>query len=238
MKARRLSQKTHKWLGLLAGLQLVIWTVSGFYMVVVDIDIIHGDHLVQPTPYLSSDSINQFSKKLAELSESNPDAQTIELRSVGGRMAVEVRMPIENHLFDAISGEPIASIDVKEAKRLALNYYAGSAQIKKTTLIESEPPREIGGRGLPLWRVDFDDAWGSTFYISPSSGALATRRHTLWRVFDFLWMLHIMDYDEREDVNNLLLRLVSLLAFMLVLSGVWYLYFRLNVKAWFAKERS
>ena len=51
-------------------------------------------------------------------------------------------------------------------------------------------------------------------------------------------MLHIMDYDEREDINNLLLRVVSFLAFLLVLSGVWHLYFRLNVKSWFAKEGS
>lgn len=46
MKASRLSQKLHKWLGLIVGVQLLIWTVSGFYMVLMDIDMIHGDHLV------------------------------------------------------------------------------------------------------------------------------------------------------------------------------------------------
>ena len=53
MRASRLSQKLHKWLGLLVGLQLVIWSISGFYMVVIDIDIIHGDHLVQPAEPIS-----------------------------------------------------------------------------------------------------------------------------------------------------------------------------------------
>ena len=238
MKARRLSQKVHKWLGLLVGLQLVIWSVSGFYMVVVDIDIIHGDHLVQPIPEFSTDSVNQFSNTLTRLSKSIPDAKSIALRSIGGRMAVAVKTPTKTHLFDVLSGEPLAPIDASEAKRLAKTYYAGTAEITETRLIESEPPREIGGRPLPIWRVDFDDVWGSTLYISPSTGALATRRHTLWRVFDFLWMLHIMDYDEREDINNWLLRVISFFAFLLVLSGVWYLYFRLNVKAWFTKEAS
>ena len=204
-------------------------------MVVVDIDIIHGDHLVQPAPGVGTDSINQFSNTLIQLSKSYPEAETIALKSVGGRMAVEVRTPTKTHLMDAYSGDPLAPIDAKTANRLALSYYAGTAEIIETRLIESEPPREIGARPLPLWRVDFDDMWGSTFYISPSTGALATRRHTLWRVFDFLWMLHIMDYDEREDINNTLLRLVSFFAFLMVLSGVWYLYFRLNVKSWFAK---
>ena len=207
-------------------------------MVVVDIDIIHGDHLVQPAPALSTDSINQFSNTLAKLSKSNPQAESIALRSVGGRMAVQVRTPTETHLLDAHSGELLAPIDAKAANRLALNYYAGTGEITQTRLIESEPPREIGGRPLPIWRVDFDDVWGSTLYLSPSTGELATRRHTLWRVFDFLWMLHIMDYDEREDINNLILRIVSALAFLLVISGIWYLYFRLNAKTWFTKVRS
>ena len=225
----------HKWLGLLVGIQLMIWAVSGFYMVVVDIDIIHGDHLVKSPAELSSNDINQFSKSLAQLVKSNPTAEAISLESVGGRLAVAVKSPTESQLFDALSGEPLAAIDAQSANQLALAYYAGTGRIIETTLIEREPPREIGSRTLPIWRVDFDDRWGSTLYISASSGALATRRHTLWRVFDFLWMLHIMDYDERENINNSILRVVSLLAFLLVLSGIWYLYFRLNVKSWFTK---
>ena len=220
------------------GIQLVIWTVSGFYMVVVDIDIIHGDHLVQPTPELSQVSINQFSDTLVQLSQNNPEAEIIALKSIAGQAVVEVSTSTNIQLLAAESGNPLAPIDAKAAMRLARGYYAGTGEIKETTLIESEPPREIGARPLPIWRVDFDDWWGSTLYISPVTGALATRRHTLWRVFDFVWMLHIMDYDEREDVNNWLLRVVSLLAFLLVLSGVWYLYFRLNVKSWFSRVRA
>ena len=44
-------------------------------------------------------------------------------------------------------------------------------------------------------------------------------------VFDFFWMLHIMDYDERENVNNLLLRGMTLLALVTALSGAWLLFF-------------
>ena len=43
MKAVRLSRVLHKWLGLLIGLQLLLWTASGFYMVAVPIEVIHGD---------------------------------------------------------------------------------------------------------------------------------------------------------------------------------------------------
>jgi len=222
MKARRLSQKLHKWLGLVVGIQLVIWSISGFYMVVVNIDIIHGDHLVHPSLKLNSRDIELFSSQLKSLANANPDASTIALKSMNGSEFLEIRKPDETRLIKLSSGEEWAPIGEDTARSLAKSYYAGSGVIRASTLIETNPPREIGKRPLPLWRVDFDDVWGSTLYISPSTGALVTRRHTLWRVFDFLWMLHIMDYDEREDVNNLVLRIVSILAFLLVLSGVWY----------------
>lgn len=206
-------------------------------MVVVDIDIIHGDHLVRPNLELSADSTNQFSNTLAQLAQKYPAAEAITLRSIGERVAIEVKTSQTTQLLNATNGEPLAHIDAKAAKELARFYYAGSGEIVTTTLIESAPPGEIGARALPLWRVDFDDLWGSTLYISPTSGALATKRHTLWRVFDFLWMLHIMDYDERENVNNWILRIVSFLAFLLVITGIWYLYFRLNMTSWFSKAR-
>ena len=47
MQAARLSRKIHKWIALLLGIQLFLWALSGFYMVVVHIDTIHGDMLVR-----------------------------------------------------------------------------------------------------------------------------------------------------------------------------------------------
>jgi hypothetical protein len=38
-------------------------------------------------------------------------------------------------------------------------------------------------------------------------------------------MLHIMDYGERENVNNVLLRGMTLLALVTALSGAWLLFF-------------
>jgi uncharacterized iron-regulated membrane protein len=238
LKTSRLSQKIHKWLGLLVGIQLVIWTISGFYMVVIDIDIIHGDHLVQPPAELSAESVRGFSTKLPQLTKTYPQAQALSLESLAGRAVVKVKTSSGTLLLDALNGETIAPIDSSKINQLANTYYAGTGVIQNATLIESNPPREIGARPLPIWRIDFDDIWGTTLYISPTTGALATRRHNLWRVFDFVWMLHIMDYDEREDINNTLLRIVSILSLLLVLSGIWYLYFRLNVKSWFSKVTS
>ena len=47
MKLSLLSRSLHKWLALFVGLQLLVWAVTGFYMVAVDLDFIHGDPLVR-----------------------------------------------------------------------------------------------------------------------------------------------------------------------------------------------
>tara|TARA_R100000656_G_scaffold94217_1_gene68218 strand:- start:193 stop:333 length:141 start_codon:yes stop_codon:yes gene_type:complete len=37
----------HRWLSLIVGLQLVVWSISGAYMVYFDLSFIHGNHLVK-----------------------------------------------------------------------------------------------------------------------------------------------------------------------------------------------
>lgn len=73
--------------------------------------------------------------------------------------------------------------------------------------------------------MQFDDWHETTLYIHPDSGELVTRRHRMWRWFDALWMLHIMDYQARTDVNNALLRAASVAGLALGASGLWLLCF-------------
>src|SRR3546814_21166972 len=40
-------RRFHKWLALIVGVQALLWTLTGLYMVTVHIDIIHGDNLVR-----------------------------------------------------------------------------------------------------------------------------------------------------------------------------------------------
>ena len=205
-------------------------------MVVVDIDIIHGDHLVKTNkPALMSLRSENLTAAFTSLAKTNPDASAISITSLLGKTTYLVESNGERIPVDATSGQPSSPIDARSAERFAQQYYTGTSNIIKSALIETNPPSELGARRLPIWRVDFDDLWQTSFYISPVTGELVTRRHALWRVFDFVWMLHIMDYDERKDVNNWLLRIVASLGFLLVVTGVWYLYYRLNLRRWFRR---
>lgn len=78
---------------------------------------------------------------------------------------------------------------------------------------------------LPAWKVSFSNWKKSALYVSANEGRVISRRSTIWRAFDFLWMLHIADFDERTDFNNWLLRILSILGLVTVLSGYMLFYF-------------
>ncbi|MGL0160473.1 hypothetical protein O6128_23755, partial [Salmonella enterica subsp. enterica] len=52
------------------------------------------------------------------------------------------------------------------------------------------------------------------------TGERLATRHTLWRAFDVMWMLHIMDYRTREDIGNPLLRIAAILGLLLTVAGL------------------
>jgi len=157
----------------------------------------------------------------------HPDAQSITLKSMM-EQPVYLLTGDSTLLLDAHDGRQLSPLDEQTAIQVARYHYEGEGNIRHVELLENNPPKELQTRPLPLWRIDFDDAWNSSFYIDPHTGEFETRRHTLWRVFDFLWMLHVMDYDEREDINNTVLRLFSILGVFLGMGGVWLLFYSFN----------
>lgn len=221
MRTRVVARKTHKWLALFVGLQVVIWSLSGVYMTVVHIDTIHGDHLVREAP-VSGIGAGALSDPLALAAREK--ATGLRLSSVEGRPIYVAQGSWGERAFLATSAAPLDRPDERAIRALAASYYAGAEPIASARLITAVPG-EVRGRKPPLWRVEFDHWNRPTFYLSPVTGELLSRRHELWRVFDFVWMLHIMDYDERENVNNPLLRVFTWGAVLMASSGAWLLFF-------------
>ena len=227
MNAARVARHGHRWLGLLVGLQLLIWSVSGLYMVAVDLDFIHGDSLVRdvkPAFDLAAPRVT-----MTEVTKASAGAvDSLRLRALpDGQRVYEIGRGGQVTLFDAETGAKLSPLSESRVAGLARRYYAGTGRVASVALLEreAERPPEIQTRKLPLWRVDFDDPLETSLYIHPDSGALVVRRHRFWRWFDFLWSLHIMDYQERTDVNNWLLRGTTLVGLTLAGTGLWLAFF-------------
>jgi len=226
MKPAFLARKSHKWIALLAGVQGAVWMLSGAYMVVVDLDFIHGDSLVRNLAEPLPENLGGL-YPISSVLQRFPDSYAIQAVSQRNTPRYIVQRNSSPVLLDAQSGAVLSPIDSEEATLLAQHYYSGSAGVEQVKRLSDEEtkPIELQTTGLPLWQVTFDDRINTTFYISPNSGELVVRRHAFWRIFDFLWMLHIMDYDDRSQVNNNLLRVAALVGTGMAVSGIWLLFF-------------
>ncbi len=229
MKAPFLARKLHKWIALFIGVQVLFWMLSGAYMATISIDYIHGDPLVRNVVEPLDGGLANLYPVSAVL-ERYPDTIDVELVSRLGQPHYVVAANAATVLLDAVSGQTISPINKEMAVELAQYYYAADGDVTSARLLstDSDKPSEIQTRPLPLWQVGFDDSIATTFYVSPNTGALITRRHTYWRLYDFLWMFHIMDYENRSDINNNLLRIAAVAGFAFAISGIWLLFYTLK----------
>jgi hypothetical protein len=196
--------------------------LTGLYMTIIHIDVIHGDHFIRAAKAAPIEVSEMVSPAMAASTVSG--AQTVRISSLLGRPVYVVDSGGAQTLVDARSGARSAPPTKRQIEEIATSRFSGDEKLVGLSLI-TEIPGEIRGRKPPLWRADFSGWNKPTLYISPATGELVSRRHELWRVFDFAWMLHIMDYGERENVNNLLLRAMTLFALVTALSGAWLLFF-------------
>lgn len=227
----RLLRKTHRWLGLIVGLQLLAWTASGLYFSWFPINEVRGSHL--RANQASNLDINQLRRTdLYKAFSQLPDDAAVESIQAGTRDSKAVwylryKLQDSNQLvvIDALSSKLLEPISEVVARRIAKSFYNGNDAIKAVNyLTEVELDSEYRGKELPAYQIQFDNSSDANFYIGATSGKLTAVRTDIWRGFDFLWMLHIMDYQERDNFNHVLLQILSFLAIITVLSGLglWF----------------
>ena len=93
----------------------------------------------------------------------------------------------------------------------------------QSLLIEEEIlGSEFRGRNLPLYKVISENENGKKInvYVDPFSGEVSAIRSLQWRIWDFMWGIHIMDWVERDNIDNLWLKVFSFIALFTSLSGI------------------
>jgi hypothetical protein len=219
-------------MGLLVGLQIIFWFVGGLVMTVIPLDLVRGERSMAPQ--------EKVSKSALELSHIIGAIDLDAIKSVTARRVADVSVfevvdaNGASRIYDAATAALISPIDETLATKVAAADFSYRDQEEQqyrvlTTEWITEEPGDFRRR-LPVWRVTFDDPDGTRLYVSPESGRVLARRNDYWRVFDFFWMLHIMDYEDREDFNNPLLIITTLTSTLFVFTGIILLYFRFRPK--------
>ncbi|HWH17343.1 MAG TPA: PepSY domain-containing protein [Allosphingosinicella sp.] len=214
-------RRIHKWVGLILGIQFLIWTISGTAMALIDHEQVSGGHAapapeVQPLP----NSGSGWAKALHSIGGAQITAAA--LRPLLDRNVFEVATPGGVRLFDAASGDPIV-IDGNLVRRIAEAAYDGQPKVVRVVPL-AELTLAVRTHQLPIWRVDFADERNSSFYVSGSTGKLLERRNDSWRAWDFFWMLHNMDYANRTSFNHPLIVTIAFGTIWLALTGFYLLF--------------
>lgn len=224
-KIIQLNRKWHRYLGVVLGIQFLLWTLGGLYFSWTDIDEIRGDNLKEQQPFLyKSDSLVSPSVFLTTHFTSKDSILSLELTTVLENPTYRVVYYSEQQkkakLFNAITGTLEAPLTKEEAiltAKTGLNVDAELSQVEY--LVEAGKHHEYRGRPIPVYAVTFSEPANTTIYVSKDYGNIQTFRSNQWRAFDFLWMLHTMDYEGRDNFNNILLRAFALFGLFSILSG-------------------
>ena len=82
---------------------------------------------------------------------------------------------------------------------------------------------EYRGRELPIYKVTAKNIENShiNIYQNPYSGEILAIRSQSWRIWDFMWGIHIMDWVERDNIDNALLKFFSFLALITSITGIF-----------------
>lgn len=211
-------RKLHKWLGLIVGLQLILWTVSGSMFAWLDHHDVEAEHSVKtPAPVTLGPAAPGVEPGKWLQAESRQSLYELRLTSLLGEPVWRIELADRVELRRASDGERL-QLDEPRVRQLALAHYAGTGPLEAITY-HAEPGLETRKSG-PVWQAQFADANRTTLYFAADDGHFVAARNSTWRLFDFFWMLHTMDYVGRDDFNNPLVITAASGALWLALSGL------------------
>lgn len=223
MKLQSIASWTHKWLALIVGVQILFWFGSGLFFAAFPIERVRSEHRIAERPVAA---LSAPMRDVSPLLPEAPTRVTYERDVLGEPVAVaefSERRPI---LIDLADWRVASPLSAEAAEQIARAYVAGNPRIRGHRLITEETPEYRGV--LPAWRIAFDDGEGLAVYVAADTARVTARRSDLWRVYDALWALHIMDWRDHENFNTGLLILTTLTALVVTLAGFVLIPYRMG----------
>lgn len=218
--------RAHKWAGLVLGVQVLLWFASGLFMALFPIDEVRGSHLAEKATWSLSD-VTVIPIEIA-MTAYHGNLTGASLTSIAGEPAYALIGDEGTQLINARTGaawEPVGEGGIRLA---AMKYYKGEGTMSSLKRL-NQSPKEYR-RPPPVWQVQYDDKAKTRLYLDAETAELRAVRTKLWRVYDFMWMLHIMDYKSRDNFNSWWLSLAAFLALLFSISGLMLVVHRIILR--------
>lgn len=223
MRIAALASFLHKWLALIIGVQIFIWIATGLFFTVVPIEQVRSEHRLREIAPLTLAADDVVATATALNGATHPIRLTLENRREGARIVADYADG-SAALFDGRTGAQLSPLNQETALAIARARINTSAPVRAATLVTAETTEYRGA--LPAWRIEFNEAQKLAVYVAANTGQVTARRSELWRVYDTLWALHIMDYRDHENFNHLPIIIVSLLALLSTIAGIMLIPYR------------
>lgn len=222
-------RKIHRYFGLIIGVQFAFWTLEGIFFVWSDMDQIHGDLNRNP-----GNLIQEFQSWISPSEFFNNPSDEVKIDSISSLNVITLldqqyyqikyfnKGKAKTTLVNAITGELKAPLTKEEAEKIAMRVFSPPSEILKTEYLK---PGMIGKhheyrrRQLPAYAISFKHPSNTTVYVSTELGQVITLRNSNWRIFDFFWMIHTMDYKGRDNFGNILIKTFSILGMITIITG-------------------
>jgi len=221
-------RRAHRYLGVFIGIQFILWTLGGLYFSWTDLNEIHGDHLRArqhvemsiPAGSIPPDQIVQTVQSKIGVTR----IEKIYIVEVLGEYFYAVEHVNDEKpltvLVSVKDGSVRTEVSSAEAGRIAQQALANPSEPAELTYLTADnvsKHHEYREKPLPAWAVTLGN--NVSVYVAAETGQVGAVRTDNWRAFDFLWMLHTMDFKGRDNINNYVLRGFSVLGLITVLSG-------------------
>ncbi|KUO54793.1 MAG: hypothetical protein APF82_01765 [Sphingomonadales bacterium BRH_c42] len=213
----------HIWLGWVVGIPILMWMVTGLFMVARPIEEVRGTHLRKELP---EEPLVLPGSQLA-----SADMEMKEMRAImqdGRPVAILTAMDGTVMRVDMASGAPIPAIDAAAARRITEQRIEGGERVESVRLFAADEVPFDFRREMPVWQVTLDG--GVHVYIGRDTGEIEAVRTRWWRAFDFMWGLHILDPQTREDTSHPLLIALAALGTIGALLGCVLMFRRRKAK--------
>jgi uncharacterized iron-regulated membrane protein len=220
--ATNVMYKVHKWLGISAGLFIVLWFISGLVMILPKASTQSGG--------TKSDGVNfeeytlspaEALRRLSEAQKEPAKIVSLNLIRLRGSLAYKINAHSNRiYLVDARSGQ-IVTITRETAEQLARDDLATGAPIVEVSLVTT-PGLPYGWGPLPVYRVVFDDSQKTISFVSLNDGRV--RRTNRWgRLRDWIIHLHTLQTLNvgQEGLRKSLLWVLSLLGLAAIAAGYY-----------------
>ena len=184
----------HIWLGWLVGVPILMWTLTGLTMVMKPIEEVRGEHLRAEAPLVDP-------RGLVLPQDTRGQVRSIELvQQVDGPAWIVTEPGGAAFRYSASDGVVLPPLLEDEARRVAEAAYSGPGAFESATYFPADvSPLDLRAP-FDAWQAHFSD--GTNIYMRASTGEVVALRTGWWRLFDFMWGLHIMDLEQREDSSH------------------------------------